>query len=1234
MSLNGLFNSTLPLTLDGTQSLDVTSLTIDGVNVDITALVPYVGATKTLDMGAQNIKTTHTPVAGADVVNLTTLTAAVAFIDNANALTYLNKITATPQTVAGEVTFSSPLTANSFYTDNSYNWGRASASYNAWSIKRIANSTIIRDLQFRDETDSVTTLLLSSSGQTVYVGLTCDYGTASKVPVWDSNKKLVSSGVDSVKITYLDNVSSDIQTQLNTKATTTYVDTQDGLRVLKSGDTMSGLLQMNGNKVQSSAVPTTNVDLTNKLYVDNIIAGFGYVLKTGDTMTGTLNMGANKITSSYTPVNADDLTRKGYVDTQDGLRVLKTGDTMSGVLTVDATVNVSNRLLGLPDGSPGNFWIGLRGSGTEIERLAIAIAGASTTGIVSGVTISKPLALSSLTADRALFLDGSKIVTASAVTSTELGYVSGVTSAIQTQINTKASTTYVDTADGLRLLKAGDTATGTIYNSAGEFWPYKGGDVNKGCHLFANNADGATYTTYNGGIGSWQGIGFLCSFDSTTRFVFNTRDGASSQTGRFSSAGLTTTASINVSNNVVAEFGVGITKETNAGKIGYGWVTSGCFDIVGGGTTAGERKVICYDKLGVGVSPTDGSFQVAGVSALAGQVNIGVTTNTTPNIKFANSASHIDNSAGEAYLFTAYQGHISVGRNTTRDASTTNLVLGTASTEEAEIISRNTDNTAYMPLSFASSAYTFTNGPVTITNPGTGYVNMLTAYQANLANGFANLFILGKNSSTYNTAQIQYTHVGNGSTSNYGSLQMGGVGNILNWTGGGGVGIGITNPSQKLTVNGNTLTYGAIQAYANGVGGPSMVYSQNDTAGDGYAVMSLLNNSTTGAYWFLNSGGRTSDGGVNTCTLRNDIGTLRLQSKGGYGFQINTTTGYTRKDGGDNSKIIFGPNATWNAFLVVGAGLSEVSTDRAQTIVTNGNLHIDSALSKDLYFNYYSNAAGSVGNTYSYGPWKHGSTMAISSRLTVGADSSRTLMSVVGGSNGTLPGLFGNIGTWPDGANGCLYSQDVPTGANSGGFFIGYNGTGTTGYLTCLAPNVAWLYIQIWAAETYIYYYGALSAYTQSGGWVNVSDEREKEDIQPLKTAKSLERILALKPKHYLRKYYDGNPVPDAVKETRHVGFVAQEVQQSNPHCVSSWCNDKVKNDETEDDGSRLGINYTDYTVHLVGAVQEQQKQMDVLTERNQLLEAWARDQEAKQKKMEERMERMAGLLTQLMAKA
>lgn len=47
--------------------------------------------------------------------------------------------------------------------------------------------------------------------------------------------------------------------------------------------------------------------------------------------------------------------------------------------------------------------------------------------------------LAALTASRALASDGSGFVSVSAVTSTELGYVSGVTSAIQTQLNAKAA---------------------------------------------------------------------------------------------------------------------------------------------------------------------------------------------------------------------------------------------------------------------------------------------------------------------------------------------------------------------------------------------------------------------------------------------------------------------------------------------------------------------------------------------------------------------------------------------------------------------------------------------------------------------------------------------------------------------------------------------------------------------------------------------------------------------------
>ena len=66
---NGLTQQYFPSTLDGLTYLDVDGLTIDGSNVDITALVPYTGSTKEVDLNSQNIKTTRVPVANPDLTN-------------------------------------------------------------------------------------------------------------------------------------------------------------------------------------------------------------------------------------------------------------------------------------------------------------------------------------------------------------------------------------------------------------------------------------------------------------------------------------------------------------------------------------------------------------------------------------------------------------------------------------------------------------------------------------------------------------------------------------------------------------------------------------------------------------------------------------------------------------------------------------------------------------------------------------------------------------------------------------------------------------------------------------------------------------------------------------------------------------------------------------------------------------------------------------------------------------
>ena len=81
-------------------------------------------------------------------------------------------------------------------------------------------------------------------------------------------------------------------------------------------------------------------------------------------------------------------------------------------------------------------------------------------------TFNNNVIVSGLTASRALTANGSKQITSSAVTDTELGYLDGVSSAIQTQLNAKAATTYVDDAvAGLRtriVVEAATTANITL----------------------------------------------------------------------------------------------------------------------------------------------------------------------------------------------------------------------------------------------------------------------------------------------------------------------------------------------------------------------------------------------------------------------------------------------------------------------------------------------------------------------------------------------------------------------------------------------------------------------------------------------------------------------------------------------------------------------------------------------------------------------------------------------------
>jgi len=121
-----------------------------------------------------------------------------------------------------------------------------------------------------------------------------------------------------------------------------------------------------------------------------------------------------------------------------------TGTASSATLAASATALATGRTIGMT-GDVTWTSASFDGSGNVTGTSAIG------TGVIVNADVNTSAAIAfskmaDLTASRLLVSDGSGDVSVSAVTSTEAGYLDGVTSAIQTQLDAKASSSYVPTA--------------------------------------------------------------------------------------------------------------------------------------------------------------------------------------------------------------------------------------------------------------------------------------------------------------------------------------------------------------------------------------------------------------------------------------------------------------------------------------------------------------------------------------------------------------------------------------------------------------------------------------------------------------------------------------------------------------------------------------------------------------------------------------------------------------------
>jgi len=200
--------------------------------------------------------------------------------------------------------------------------------------------------------------------------------------------KLADGSVSNAEFQFINSVTSNVQDQLDAKLGTS----------LSDGNILVG----NASNVATSVNPSGDIDISN--------AGV-FSINSGVIVNADVNASAaiaySKLNLSASIVNAD-------VNASAAIAYSKLNLSAS---IVNADINASAAI--------AYSKLNLSAS---IVNADIAAAAA--------IALNK---LAALTPDRALQSDGSGFVSVSAVTSTELGYVSGVTSAIQTQLDTKVA---------------------------------------------------------------------------------------------------------------------------------------------------------------------------------------------------------------------------------------------------------------------------------------------------------------------------------------------------------------------------------------------------------------------------------------------------------------------------------------------------------------------------------------------------------------------------------------------------------------------------------------------------------------------------------------------------------------------------------------------------------------------------------------------------------------------------
>ena len=351
------------------------------------------------------------------------------------------------------------------------------------------------------------------------------------------------------------------------------------------------------------------------------------IVQDGTTLAVTLaNVAANMPTISVANLTADTLTVTNNATIGGDLTI--TGDDLTMGTNTSGAALIADGTNFNPVVISGDISIGTTGT-AAIGSGVIVNADVNSS---AAIAFSK---MADLTASRALVSDGSGDVSVSAVTSTEIGYLDGVSSAIQTQLDGKASSTYVPTT-----ITVADESTDTtcfplfVTAATGDLPPKSGSNLafNSGTGAltatsFVGNLTGNVTGNTSGSSGSTTGNAATATALATGREI--------SLAGDVTASGVSFDGTGNISlSTTIAANSVALSTDTTGNYIAAVSGTTNEISVSGSGSEGATATIGLPDDVTIA-----GNLTVNGTTTSIDTTNLEVED---PLIKLAKNNSAAD----------------------------------------------------------------------------------------------------------------------------------------------------------------------------------------------------------------------------------------------------------------------------------------------------------------------------------------------------------------------------------------------------------------------------------------------------------------------------------------------------------------------------------------------------------------------------------------------------------------